>query len=169
MSSLFKIVIIAGPNGADKTTFANELYPNAQGVFVYVNADEIARTRKISAVGAGREMLRRIDHHVEQCDDIMLETTLAGHNYIRRIPQWQLQGYSITLYYLRLPNVEASIDRVSKRVKAGGHDIPESVIRKRFQRSLDALQIVKTLADDWYVFDSLEGKFVFAESRSPFL
>lgn len=168
MSSLFKIVIIAGPNGAGKTTFAKALLPKLSGIFVYLNADEIARRMSLPAVGAGREMLKLIDQHVERRDDIMLETTLAGNNYLRRIPHWQHCGYSVTLYYLRLPNIETSINRVSKRVGAGGHDIPEAVIRKRFQRSLHALQLVKGLVDDWYVFDSLEGTFQFAESRSPF-
>lgn len=169
MSSLFKIVMIAGPNGAGKTTFAKFLLPQLDGIFVYLNADELATQLKLSTIGAGREMLRLIDHHVEQRDDIMLETTLAGNNYLRRIPQWQRQGYSVALFYLRLANIDASINRVSRRVSAGGHDIPQAIIRKRFQRSLDALRSVKNLVDDWYVFDSFEGQFQFAESRSPFL
>jgi predicted ABC-type ATPase len=166
LSGLFKIVIIAGPNGAGKTTFAKSLLPKLSGVFVYLNADEIARQMSLPAVGAGREILRLIDHHVKQRDDIMLETTLAGNNYLRRIPQWQQQGYLVSLYYLRLPNIETSINRVNKRVREGGHNIPEAVIRKRFQRSLDSLEIAKNLLDEWYVFDSLEGSFRFVESWS---
>jgi predicted ABC-type ATPase len=160
----FKIVVIAGPNGAGKTTFAKEYLPQAQEMFVYLNADEIARRLELSAIGAGRKMLTLIDHHVDLRDDIMLETTLAGQNYLKRIPNWQTLGYDVQLYYLRLPNVEASIRRVQQRVEAGGHSIPEAAIRKRFQRSLVRLEEIKNLVDDWYVYDSLEGKFQFVES-----
>lgn len=164
MNGLFKFIIIAGPNGAGQTTFAKNLFPTVKGLFVYLNADEIARKQGLTAIGAGREMLRLVDHNLEQRNDIMLETTLAGQNYLLRIPEWRQRGYTIVLYYLRLPNVEASLRRVRRRVAAGGHDIPEAVITKRFQRSLDKLEIVKNLVDDWYVYDSLDGQFRHAES-----
>ncbi len=61
--------------------------------------------------------------------------------------------------------MEHSLERVQKRVENGGHDIPETVIRRRFSRSLDYLQqIYKPLVNEWYVWDSLEGEFKQAET-----
>lgn len=69
-------------------------------------------------------------------------------------------GYVVSLIYLLLPSIDASIERVRRRVAAGGHDIPEEVIRRRFGRSIANLEnIYKSLVDDWYIWDSLEGDF----------
>ncbi|MGI8525663.1 MAG: hypothetical protein ACR2K5_05705 [Pseudolabrys sp.] len=96
----------------------------------------------------------------------MFETTLATLTYARKVPLWQSQGYTVVLIYLRLPDVEQSIMRVKRRVEAGGHGIPENVIRRRYTKSLRYLeQIYKSLVDEWYIWDSLEADFKFAQSR----
>ena len=95
----------------------------------------------------------------------MFETTLASLSYARKIPEWQQQGYHISLIYLRLPSVGASIARVQKRVAAGGHDIPEETIRRRFDRSLEYLETrYKPVVDEWYIWNSLEGDFQLVEA-----
>ncbi|MEQ1616772.1 MAG: zeta toxin family protein [Terricaulis sp.] len=166
-----EIIIIAGPNGAGKTSFANKFLPFAPDL-AYVNADEIARelidTVLSSAqrdIRAGRLMLERIDALIQARAELMFETTLATLTYAARIPAWRALGYHVTLAYLRLPNVEASIGRVARRVAAGGHDIPEPIIRRRFTRSLECLETrYKPIVDEWYIYDSLEGDFRLAES-----
>jgi predicted ABC-type ATPase len=110
-------------------------------------------------------MLERINAAVEARKELMLETTLASLTYAKKIPKWQQAGYSIALIYLRLPSVEQSIERVRRRVEAGGHDIPEGVIRTRFAKSRDYLgRIYKPIVDEWYIWDSLEGDFSLAEA-----
>lgn len=162
-----EIIIVAGPNGAGKTSFANEYLPGAQKGLAYVNADEIAQvlsgqglTGSALDFAAARELLVRLDRLVERRQELMLETTLATLSYAVRIPMWRQVGYRVSLIYLQLPSVEASIDRVRRRVLAGGHSIPVSVIRRRFVRSLEYLErIYKPIVDDWSVWDSLEGDF----------
>jgi predicted ABC-type ATPase len=74
-------------------------------------------------------------------------------------------GYSVSLIYLRLPSVEASIDRVRRRVEAGGHGIPEETIRRRFDKSRGYFEkAYKSIVDEWYVWDSVEATFKLAES-----
>ena len=167
-----EIIIIAGPNGAGKTSFANEYLPAAREGLVYVNADEIAR--ELAGLGltashlnlrAGREMLSRIDALVDGGTEFMFETTLASLSYAQKIPAWQARAYTVALIYLRLPNAEMSIDRVRRRVAAGGHGFPEDVVRQRFAKSVDYLEsIYKPLVDEWYIWDSLEGQFRLAEA-----
>jgi predicted ABC-type ATPase len=162
-----KLVIVAGPNGAGKTTFASEYFA-AQEHWQFVNADEIARIlagkigigRNVDVLAA-RAMLDRIDELAKNGTDFAFETTLATLTYARKIPLWQRAGYVVALIYLRLPNAEASVERVRRRVDAGGHSIPEEVIRRRFDRSNACLEkIYKPTVDEWYVWDSQEGTFV---------
>ena len=111
-------------------------------------------------IRAGREMLRRIDGLVDAGTSFMFETTLASLTYARKIPKWGQRGYTAALIYLRLPNVEMSIERVRRRVAQGGHDIPEAVIRQRFAKSSAYFEkYYKSIVDEWYVWDSLEDEF----------
>ncbi len=64
----------------------------------------------------------------------------------------------MSLVYLRLPSVEDSMARVRRRMAAGGHGIPEDVIRRRFGKSLSYFEtIYKPIVDEWYVWDSREA------------
>jgi predicted ABC-type ATPase len=167
-----EIVIVAGPNGAGKTSFANE-YLKTENLD-FVNVDEIARRLEEPPVGqarrdirAGREMLEQIEQLVATRKSFMFETTLTSLAYAQKIPVWRQYGYRVALTYLRLPSVEASLQRVRKRVAAGGHGIPEDVVRRRFARSPEYFErIYKPIVDEWYVWDSLEGEFRAAESWS---
>lgn len=162
-----QIIIIAGPNGAGKTSFANKHFDKPRADLAYVNADEIARDLIATGlsegqrnVRAGREMLKRIDALAAQRASFMFETTLASLTYVRKIARWRQHGYVVALIYLRLPDVEMSIERVRRRVAQGGHGLPENVIRQRFAKSADYLERhYKGIVDEWYVWDSLEGEF----------
>ncbi len=164
-------IILACPNGAGKTTFANEYLPTVEEGLEFVNADEIAR--EVLELGlpaaqrdmrAGRSLLERIATRAATRAEFMFETTLASLTYARKVPIWQNLGYSVALIYLRLPSVDHSIARVRRRVEAGGHDIPEEVIRRRYEKSALYLEeIYKPVVDEWYIWDSLEGDFEIAE------
>lgn len=161
-------IILAGPNGAGKTTFASEFVALTEEPLAFVNADEIARhvvhaAAALRHVRAGRVMLTEMDALVSEQMSFMFETTLATLTYARKIRAWRARGYTIVLLYLRLPSAEHSIARVERRVQAGGHDIPETVIRRRFARSLRYLENYKHIVDQWYVWDSKEGSFTPAE------
>jgi predicted ABC-type ATPase len=95
----------------------------------------------------------------------MFETTLASLSYAKKVKDWRKRGFHVALIYLRLPDVQASIDRVRRRVAAGGHGIPEAVIRTRFAKSLLYLdELYKPEVDEWYVWDSMEGEFRLAQA-----
>lgn len=155
-----KILIIAGPNGAGKTTFAREFLPNEAGCPRFVNADLIAAglspfAPEQAAVQAGRLMLEQIHEHVRRGESFAFETTLSGRGYARHIPQWQALGYRIRLFFLSLPDVETAIARVRERVREGGHDVPEPVIRRRFAAGLQNFRAVyQSLVDEWALYDN---------------
>ena len=160
MQSPKKILIIAGPNGAGKTTFAREFLPNEAGVLPFINADLIAAglnpfQPENEAMRAGRLMLQMIAERVRAGDSFSFETTLSGRSYARSIPQWQAQGYRVELYFLRLPFSDMAVDRVSRRVREGGHHIPEDVIRRRFDLGWhNFLFLYRDLVDSWELYDN---------------
>lgn len=155
-----KIIIIAGPNGAGKTTFARSFLPAEANVPRFINADLIAAglapfAPETAAIRAGRLMLEEIDLCASRGEDFAFETTLSGLSYLRRIGQWRARGYRVSLFFLSLPNVEMAIARVASRVRQGGHDIPEPVIRRRFESGLDNFRARYKLAvDDWALYDN---------------
>ena len=155
-----KIIIIAGPNGAGKTTFAGEFLPHEAACPVFVNADLIAAGLapfgpERAAWKAGRLMLSEIHANAHKGISFAFETTLSGRVYARLIPEWQNMGYCVKLFFLQLNSPELAIARVRQRVKAGGHHIPEQVIRRRFEAGLHNLNSVyKPLVDEWAVYDN---------------
>ena len=170
---MLNMLIIAGPNGAGKTTFVTRWINDSAPNYVFANADEIARRLTEPALSAaerdmraGRLMLAQLEAHVAKGADVVLETTLSSRLYARRVPQWRAAGYSITLIYVGLPNVQASISRVAHRVDMGGHPVPEADLRRRFERSRANLEIYKPLVDRWEVWESRDGATILVE-RSP--
>ncbi len=155
-----KVIIIAGPNGAGKTTFALEYLPNEADCPAFVNADLIAaglspfRPATV-AIRAGRLMLEEINAHARAGRSFAFETTLAGRGYARLIPRWQAQGYRVELFFLRLPTPGLALRRVKQRALKGGHDVPESVIRRRFQAGWRNFEhLYRNLVNGWAVYDS---------------
>ena len=155
-----EIVIVAGPNGAGKTTFAfSYLGVEARGL-AFVNADLIAAglsplDPQAAAVKAGRLMLAEIDRLVAEGRSFAFETTLAGRGYLRRIDSWRRIGYRVTLLFLSLPSPEEAVDRVRHRVAQGGHNIPEDVIRRRFEAGLANLrERYGPIVDGWVLCDN---------------
>ena len=155
-----KIVIIAGPNGAGKTTFAQAFLPQEAQCPRFINADLIAAglspfAPEAAAIKAGRLMLQEITACVKRRESFAFETTLAGQAYLRHIEDWRQLGYHISLFFLSLPTAEMALARVAERVRQGGHDIPESVIRRRFVAGRKNFENhYRAAVDAWAVYDN---------------
>lgn len=157
-----KIIIIGGPNGAGKTTFAREFLPQEAECPLFVNADLIAGGLSPFApnaveIRAGRLMLKEIASHVQRRESFAFETTLSDRRYAALIPGWRQIGYEVVLVFLRLPEVELAIARVRERVRQGGHDIPDGVIRRRYEAGWRNFNLVyRRLVDHWFLYDNSE-------------
>ncbi|MEI6678875.1 MAG: zeta toxin family protein [Mariniphaga sp.] len=154
------LYIISGCNGAGKTTASYSVLPDMLDCKEFVNADEIARglspfqPNKV-AIEAGRIMLNRIHELMVQKVDFAFETTLSTRSYRNFVKEAQLNGYFVTLVYFWLNSVDLAIERVHRRVLAGGHDIPEDTIRRRYGSGLQNLsKIYQPICDYWLIFDN---------------
>jgi len=86
--------------------------------------------------------------------DFAFESTLSGLTYVSRLKRWRRSGYRIEIIYLKLSDVRLCLTRIADRVRSGGHDIPETDVRRRFVRSWNNFQNrYKLLADDVRVLD----------------
>ena len=158
-----KLYIIAGCNGAGKTTASFNILPSILDCKEFVNADEIARglspfqPEKV-AFEAGRIMLHRIDELLETDKDFAFETTLATRSFRNTVLKAKERGYIITLIFFWLENQELAIERVKTRVSEGGHNIPEETIRRRYLAGLKNLfEIYIPICDTTLVFNNSDN------------
>ena len=131
------LYIIAGCNGAGKTTASFTVLPEMLNCDEFINADEIARglspfNPDRAAIEAGRLMLTKIDDLLLKQKDFAFETTLATKSYVNTIARAQKRGYLITLVFFWLDSVDLAIERVKSRVLEGGHNIPHAIINRRY-------------------------------------
>ncbi len=138
------IYLIAGSNGAGKTTFATDFFPKMVGNVTFINADLIAQGLSPFSPGevaaaAGRAVLNRIRELRYEKATFAVETTLSGRTYSTLLRRMKADGYDVHLYFLWIPNAKLAIGRIKGRVSRGGHNIPTPVVRRRFHRALHNL------------------------------
>ncbi|MBC7887259.1 MAG: zeta toxin family protein [Ferruginibacter sp.] len=160
--------IIAGCNGAGKTTASYTVLPEILSCKEFVNADEIAKglspfQPETVSFHAGRIMLERINELLLQNADFAIETTLTTLSYQKTIEFAKSKGYTITLLFFWLDDVNLAIERVKTRVLEGGHNIPKEVIIRRYKKGiLNLIRIFVSLCDYWLVIDNsgLQFKYI---------
>ncbi|HZM03627.1 MAG TPA: AAA family ATPase [Candidatus Saccharimonadales bacterium] len=154
------IFVIGGPNGAGKSTTAREMLPAFLGCLEFVNADQIAQglpafRPESVAFSAGRAMLNRLNELARQRIDFAFETTLASRSFAPWLRRRRQDGFGVNLIYLWLLRPQLAVERVHRRVAAGGHDVPEKDIQRRYERGWrNFIELYMPLADNWEVYDN---------------
>lgn len=154
------IYVIAGCNGAGKTTFAKAFLPHEVRCLNFLNADMIAQglsplDTKAVALKAGRLLLGEFRSFAARGKTFAIESTLSGVTYVSLLNRSRQKGFRIHIHYLWLPNPAVPIARVRERVKLGGHNVSVADIRRRFIRSLKYFaRDYAPLADRWAVWDN---------------
>lgn len=158
------LYIIAGCNGAGKTTASNTILPKSLLVKEFVNADEIAKglspfNPEGVAIEAGRLMLKRIDELLALGESFSIETTLATKSYINLVRKAHDAGYIVHVLFFWLDSVDLAKKRVADRVASGGHNIPPDVIRRRYFAGIRNLfNLFMDEVDIWVLFDNSDNK-----------
>ena len=158
------LYIVAGCNGAGKTTASFTILPEMLDCYEFVNADEIAKglspfQPKKSAIEAGKIMLHRMEYLLNENSSFAFETTLSTKSYKNTILKAQAAGYNVTLLFFWLQTIELARKRVQKRVSEGGHDIDSEVIERRYLSGIQNLfNLYLPIADEVLIFDNSEGK-----------
>ena len=154
------LYIIAGCNGAGKTSASVTILPEILNCKEFVNADEIARgispfNPESVAVEAGRLMLQRIEFLLNGDSSFAIETTLATRSYSNLVQRAHQCGFFVLLLFFWLPSPEYAIERVAQRVREGGHNIPNDVIvRRYFAGTKNLFNIYMPIVDSWMIVDN---------------
>ncbi|MFZ1159520.1 MAG: AAA family ATPase [Candidatus Sulfotelmatobacter sp.] len=152
-----RLSIIAGANGCGKSTFTS------RSSFVYntplLDPDAIGKALQptipgTSAVAAARHVLIAAHEHIHKRDSFAVETTLSGQGYLRMMLDARARGFEVVLVYIGTENVEINLARIRDRVLAGGHDVPEEDVRRRYTRSFENLPTAIYRADHTILFDN---------------
>ncbi|WP_277011491.1 zeta toxin family protein [Capnocytophaga granulosa] len=159
-----QLYIIAGCNGAGKTTASFTILPEVLDCKEFINADEIAKglspfQPESVAMQAGRIMLARMDELLQKGETFAFETTLATKSYKQKIEWAQANGYEVTLLFFWLDSPNMAKERVAQRVAEGGHSIPSETIERRYHNGIANLfTIYIDMVDICYIFDNSEGE-----------
>lgn len=159
-----RMYIIAGCNGAGKTTATYTMLPDMLNVDEYVNADEIAERLSPEnpakeALRASRLMMERVKELIDKNEDFGIETTLATRSLVKNIVEAQRKGYMVIVVFFWLRSPELAIKRVAMRVAAGGHDIERETIVRRYAQGLENLRnIYIPVCNYWLIIDNSDSK-----------
>lgn len=160
-----RLFIISGCNGAGKTTASYTLLPEMLECSQYVNSDEFAKGLSpfdpgSVAVQASRLMLMRIKYLLKRKEDFSIETTLATRSLLKMVTEAQTEGYTVTLLYFWLNSPDLAVARVKARVAAGGHNIPEETVRRRYRMGLGYFfRDYAHVCDRWILADNSQVPF----------
>lgn len=160
-----KMYIISGCNGSGKTTASYTLLPELLSCSEFVNSDEFAKGLSPfkpdnAAIQASRYMVMKIHYLMDHRADFAIETTLATRSLKKIIIQAQEMGYFVTVLYFWIETPEVAIERVKARVAAGGHNVPEDTLRRRYYTGLKYFfEDYSPLADSWILADNTEIPF----------
>ena len=158
------LYIIAGCNGAGKTTASMTILPKSLLVKEFVNADEIAKglspfNPEGVAIEAGRLMLERIKYLINKEESFSIETTLATRSYINLVMDAHKRGYIVNIIYFWLESPELAANRVAERVSKGGHNIPKDVILRRYSKGIyNLFNLFMDEVDVWAIYDNSQCK-----------
>jgi predicted ABC-type ATPase len=167
------VIVLGGPNGAGKSTAVPSVIPPKLGIVEFVNADEIARGLSPlnpagSEIAAGRLLIERIHTLKNSGQSFGFETTCAGRSHAGLLRECRATGYRVTLIFLWLPSPSASLKRVARRVREGGHDVDGDVVTRRYWAGLRNLHsLYLPLADLALVYDNSDtGRVLVYEATS---
>ncbi len=160
-----QLYIVSGCNGAGKTTASYTLLPEMLECSQFVNSDEFAKglspfNPEGVSVQASRLMLMKIRYLFARKEDFGIETTLATRSLLKMITLAQAEGYYVTVLYFWLNSPDLAVKRVRARVAAGGHNIQEETIRRRYRVGINYFfNDYSQLCDRWILADNSKVPF----------
>lgn len=161
-----RLFVIAGPNGAGKSTFSHQLV-QSQDV---IDADiELMKRRKRYPDISSANLLEAMAEHwfpsliaeaLENNKDFAFETNFRNASVMDTVTLFQNKGYQTHLFFIGLPSLYESMERVMLRVQKGGHDVSNDDIAHNYSAGLANLKKYAGNFDRTIIFDnySCEGK-----------
>lgn len=157
MTNPKQLWLLAGGNGAGKSTFYSQ-FLKSKGI-VFVNADLIAKDRwpddpeaKSYEASKVAEALR--EQLLREGASFCFETVFSHPSKIDFVAEAKAQGYQIILVFIHVESVELNLVRISQRVKEGGHNVPADKVASRIERTLTNVRQTIPLCDYVQILDN---------------
>ncbi len=152
------LYIVAGHNGAGKTTFLKEFIKNRN--LRYIDVDEIAKGISIDkfsllSIRAGKIALRRIEKFRREKRNFAVEITLSGKMWKKIIEDFKKNNYYVTIFFIYLDTPEEALERITVRTNKKGHYVSKDVIYRRYFRSIQNFWLTyKNLSHKWFLINN---------------
>lgn len=148
------VVVIAGSNGAGKTTFFHSQI--AHSGLRFVNADQLAKEIETDPYTAAKLADRIRRELVNAGESFAFETVFSDPvgEKVEFLKDTALKGYSIVVCFIGIENSSISEERVAMRVTQGGHDVPTDKLKARFPRTLRNLKLAMAELPHVLIFDN---------------
>lgn len=148
------IVVLAGSNGAGKSTFHRAHLERAG--LRFVNADVVARELDLAPYAAARlaDAVRR--QLVAQRESFVFETVFSdpAGTKLAFLEESVRLGYTVVLCFIGISGPGVSEQRVAMRVSQGGHDVPPEKLIARFPRTMANLRAAIRVLPHVWIFDN---------------
>ncbi len=149
--------ILAGGNGAGKSTFYNIWLKN-KGV-EFINADLIEKTLDSKTAAepsyeAARIARKLFREHIEMGRSFCFETVFSHVSKLEMLKEAQLLNYFVNFVFIHLSNPDLNQLRVKQRVSTGGHSVPGEKIVSRIPRTLSLAKQAIQVADCSLLYDN---------------
>lgn len=158
--------IVAGVNGAGKSSLTGVLRAQMTNLGKIVDVDKMIVKCGGNVTEGGKKSIELIDECLEKGICFTQETTLSEQSIVNTVKQSIEKGYYIRLYYVGLNTVEESLARIENRVKKGGHNIPDSDVKRRFNKRFEDLTAILQYCDEATFFDNENGFVAVAEYKN---
>ena len=150
-----QLTIVAGANGSGKSTLTKLFTENIPIIDPDAIAREIApENPESAALAAGRKAIELARSYIHSEHSFIVETTLAGNTYLNLMREVKALGWLVRLNYIGINQPTTNIQRVRTRVELGGHNVPESDILRRYDRSLANLSKAAKIVDRLILYDN---------------
>jgi|JI10StandDraft_1071094.scaffolds.fasta_scaffold32163_6 predicted ABC-type ATPase len=160
-----ELIILGGPNGSGKTTFAKAFLKERKGEYYFLNADEIAKSLSndkaaSGSMAAGKVYFDRLSKIRGKGQSVIIESTLSGKGLMRWIDELRKAKFDVVVMYIFLSSAELCKNRIQNRVLQGGHYVPDIDVERRYKRGISNFWMMyKAKATRWFLYNNSEEEF----------
>lgn len=155
------LIVIAGPNGSGKTSITKQILQHKWAENTeYLNPDELAQSlygdwnNKENQLKAAKHCEALREQYLKEGKSLIFETVLSASDKLDYIMRAYQAGYFIRMFFVCTESPLININRISKRVIEGGHDVDEEKVKTRYHKSIVQGSVISTFAQRTYLYDN---------------
>ncbi|QKT06752.1 zeta toxin family protein [Gordonia sp. X0973] len=153
-----RLDLVAGCNGAGKSSLIHAFLLPRLPASAYVNADDIATRQwpdsaEEMSYEAASIAAKTRNSLIDSGRSLIAETVFSHPSKLELVDRAHLRGFRVVMHVVMVPENEA-VARVQTRVESGGHNVPEEKIRDRYQRVWPLAATAIRRADTARVYDN---------------